>query len=340
MISAQGVITWTPAEAQGPSTNVITTVVTDNGTPPLSRTNSFVVEVQEINTAPVLPVQTAVSVSGITPVVVTNTANDTDLPVNSLDLPLANRTHQRVDQRRGRDYLDAADQPGSQHQPLHDGGHGYNPWAVNAKSLSATNAFTVTVNAVHEGPQLGFLEDRTVNELTPLVVTNTATDYDLPVPVLTYSLLDAPAGATISTNGVITWTPSESQGPGDYMFLTVVVDNKVPRRSAANSFWVHVDEWNTAPIPPVQADRRSSGLATVIVTNAPLDADLPGNSFTYLLLEAPANAVIGPDGVISWTPIVAQVPSTNRFVAVVTDDSPARGEQQKSERHQCLPSHY
>lgn len=33
--------------------------------------------------------------------------------------------------------------------------------------------------------------------------------------VLTYSLSNAPAGATINpTNGVITWTPTEAQGPG------------------------------------------------------------------------------------------------------------------------------
>ena len=54
MIDTNGVITWTPTEAQGPGTNTITTVVTDNGVPPLSVTNSFVVIVTEVNSAPVL----------------------------------------------------------------------------------------------------------------------------------------------------------------------------------------------------------------------------------------------------------------------------------------------
>ena len=38
-----GVITWTPSVAQSPTTNLITTVVTDSGVPSLSATNSFTV---------------------------------------------------------------------------------------------------------------------------------------------------------------------------------------------------------------------------------------------------------------------------------------------------------
>ena len=66
VIDANGVITWTPTEAQGPGTNVFETVVTDNGVPALSATNSFTVTVLETNTAPVLGVvsnQTVVELS-------------------------------------------------------------------------------------------------------------------------------------------------------------------------------------------------------------------------------------------------------------------------------------
>jgi len=35
VISASGVITWTPSEAQGPGVYSITTIVTDSGVPPL-----------------------------------------------------------------------------------------------------------------------------------------------------------------------------------------------------------------------------------------------------------------------------------------------------------------
>ena len=51
-----GVLTWTPTEAQGPSTTVITVQVTDNGTPPLSASRTFTVNVAEVNSPPALAV--------------------------------------------------------------------------------------------------------------------------------------------------------------------------------------------------------------------------------------------------------------------------------------------
>src|SRR5205823_13273931 len=44
-IDTNGVITWTPTLDQGPSTNIFTVIVTDDGVPPLSATNSFAVTV-------------------------------------------------------------------------------------------------------------------------------------------------------------------------------------------------------------------------------------------------------------------------------------------------------
>jgi len=52
VIDTNGVIAWTPTEAQGPSTNVMTTVVTDNGIPALSATNSFTLIVVDTNGPP------------------------------------------------------------------------------------------------------------------------------------------------------------------------------------------------------------------------------------------------------------------------------------------------
>ena len=52
---ADGKVTTWGFEAEGPSTNTITTVVTDNGVPPLSATNSFTVVVNEVNSPPTLP---------------------------------------------------------------------------------------------------------------------------------------------------------------------------------------------------------------------------------------------------------------------------------------------
>jgi hypothetical protein len=233
-INTNGVITWTPTEAQGPSTNVFTTVVSDGS---LSATNSFTVTVNEVNTAPTLPSQTNLTISGLTPIVVTNTASDSDIPVNPLGYVLTGPTGSTIDTNGVIRWTPTVGQvPGvyTFTTVVTD----TNVYAVNAHDLSATNSFTVTVQAIHNGPSLGVVSNQVVNELTLLTVTNAATDNDIPALPLTYTLANPPAGVGISTNGIITWTPSQAQAPGSDVITTVVSDGSL---SATNSFVVTVN---------------------------------------------------------------------------------------------------
>jgi hypothetical protein len=88
IVPGTGAITWTPTEAQGPSTNVITVVITDNGSPALSTTNGFTVTVNEVNTAPSLPAISDRTVHAGQTVTFTSTATDSDLPANTLTYSL------------------------------------------------------------------------------------------------------------------------------------------------------------------------------------------------------------------------------------------------------------
>ena len=321
LIDGNGVITWTPTEAQGPSTNTITTVVTDSGNPPLSATNSFTVVVNEVNVAPVLPGQTNRTLSGVATLVVTNTATDADIPANTLAYVLTGPTNAVIDTNGVITWTPSVAQVPSTNTfttVVTDS----SPQAVNSQHLSATNSFTVVVQAVHNGPSLPAQSDRTVNELTTLTVTNTAADVDVPVLTLTYQLVNPPTGAQISTNGVIAWTPTEAQGPGTNVLTTIVTDNGSPALSSTNSFTVVVNEINVAPTLPSQTNRTVQGVATLIVTNTASDADIPTNTLNYAL-TGPTNAVISTNGVITWTPVPSQVPSTNVFTTVVTDSNPS-----------------
>src|SRR5206468_1136119 len=103
--------------------------------------------------------------------------------------------------------------------------------------------------------------NRTMAELATLSVTNTATDSDVPANTLTYAFQVAPAGAAISGNGIITWTPTEAQGPGLATFTTVVTDNGAPSLSTTNTFTVTVTEVNVAPVLPAQLARTVPELA-------------------------------------------------------------------------------
>ena len=79
-----GILSFTPTEAQGGTSNYFTARIFDSGNPSLGATQSFYVLVLETNTGPVLPVipPQLAGVGGV--LTVTNTAVDTDTPANVL----------------------------------------------------------------------------------------------------------------------------------------------------------------------------------------------------------------------------------------------------------------
>jgi hypothetical protein len=260
-IDTNGIVTWTPAESQGPSTNTITVVVTDSGVPPLSATNSFTVVVNELNSPPELSPQTDRTIVGLTNLIVTNTASDPDLPTNSLSYALiAGPTNAVIDTNGVIAWTPTVEQvPGTNvfTTVVTD----FNSWAVNSQQLSATNTFVVVVNGVHNGPRLPNQTNRTIPPFTTLVVTNSASDTDSPLCHLTYGFIDAPAGASVDSNGIITWTPGFLQTQVTRSFVTVVTDDGTPPLSDTNSFTVTV---NPPPPLPVIVDLRLTNGTVVI----------------------------------------------------------------------------
>ena len=190
--------------------------------------------------------------------------------------------------------------------------------------LSGTNSFTVVViqPQTNTAPVLPSQTNLTVNELTTLVVTNTATDAQSPPQILSYSLQNAPAGASIDTNGVITWIPAQTQSPSTNTITTVVINNGVPPMSATNSFTVTVVEVNVAPTLPTIGTQTVSELMLLTVTNTASEPNIHSVTTGYGLLTAPIGVSISTNGVITWTPSPAQIPSTNLITTVVTNSNP------------------
>ncbi len=170
-------------------------------------------------------------------------------------------------------------------------------------------------------PVLPVQTNRTINELVLLTVTNTATDADLPANALTYTLENPPTGAVIDTNGIITWTPSEAQGPGVFTLKTILADDGSPQLKATNTFTVTVAEVNNPPQLAPIADIVLVAGRTLLVTNLATDPDLPPQTLTFSLLSAPRGATLDPStGRIAWRPAIAQSPSTNLLVVRVVDN--------------------
>ncbi len=272
------------------------------------------INVSAVNDPPVLPSVSNQELAEGATLTVTNTASDLDLPAQSL-------TYVLVSAPSG-----ATIDPGGviTWTPTEAQDSGTNVFATIVTDsgnppLSVTNTFTVVVTEVNSTPALGVMADQRLVELATLSVTNAASDSDLPAQTLTYSLVIAPAGAMIDADGVITWSPTEAQGPATNLFSTVVTDNGNPPLSVTNTFTVVVTEVNSAPVLVAIPDQQVAELTTLTVTNAANDSDLPAGTLTYALVNAPAGAVIDANGVISWTPTEAQGPATNLFSTVATD---------------------
>jgi hypothetical protein len=321
LISTNGVFTWTPSETQGPSTNELFFVAIDSGTPPARSTNRIVVTVLETNAAPMLvPIpDQEINEGDVLNLVVQ--ATDQDFPTNTLTYSIVSGPPEMsIDPATGQiTWLTReADGPGSYAVTVRVFDNG-------SPAKSDSKSFNVVVREVNTAPVLTVPTNQVVDEETTLVVTNVATDSDLPANPLTFALVSPPDGATINpTNGVFSWRPSEAQGPGTNTFVVKVADNSpnaanAQELSATNSFTVIVNEVNTAPTLPAIASQLVDELKTLIVTDTATDTDLPANPLSYILLEAPTNATIDVNGIITWTPSEAQGPSTNTFTVRVTD---------------------
>ena len=128
-----------------------------------------------------------------------------------------------------------------------------------------------------------------------------------PIPdELTYSLVDAPEGMTISDIGLIEWTPTEN-GPESYSVdVTVEVadggENDV--EPVEQAFSIDVTPVNDAP----SIDVTPLGLAVVgeaysyqlQVTD--VDDANNGTDLTFSLLSAPVGMTVSSTGLIEWTP--------------------------------------
>jgi autotransporter-associated beta strand protein len=318
IVPGTGAISWTPSEAQGPSTNIIEVVATDNGVPPLSATNVFTVTVHEVNVAPSLTVPSDQTIDELTSLNVTNTATDPDLPANTLTFSLGTHpTGMTITPDTGIISWTPTEAQGPSSNLVEvivtDDG---------SPVLSATNTFSVIVNEVNSAPGFTGPGDQTISELTTLNVSSAAIDSDIPANTLTYALLQGPAGMTIDPNtGAITWPTTEADGPSSNVVIVSATDDGTPPLSATNTFTVVVTEVNSAPLLTIPADQTINELATLNVSASATDSDLPANTLTFGLLAPPVGMTIVPGtGAISWTPTEGQGPSTNVIIVVVTDN--------------------
>ncbi|MCW0484984.1 Ig-like domain-containing protein, partial [Gaoshiqia sediminis] len=203
------------------------------------------------NTAPVLDAIGDKSVNELESLTFSATASDSDLPEQTLTFSLdaaSISAGMNISSAGAFSWTPSESQGGAVYPvtvTVTDNGTG-------PDNLSDSETINITVAEVNTAPVLGAIGNKNVNEQSTLSFTATATDLDLPAQTLTFSLDAASisAGMSISSAGVFSWTPSESQGGSVYPVTVTVTDNGTGLDNLSDSETINITvaEVNDAPV--------------------------------------------------------------------------------------------
>jgi len=157
-------------------------------------------------------------------------------------------------------------------------------------------------------PVIGAVPKQTVNVGVTLLVTNTASDSDLPPQTLTFSPANAfPANATLnSSNGIFSWRPLVAQANTTNVIHIQVTDNGSPNLSATNCFQVVV---NAITNPVLSSLSLSQGQASMTASGP----------------EGPDYTLWTSTNLINWQKLFTTYSPVTPFTLIDTNStSPAR----------------
>ena len=166
-----------------------------------------------------------------------------------------------------------------------------NSAAVNAKSLSVTNSFQITVNEVNSPPVLGNLINHTVNPGQTISFTAMATDTDSPPNTLTIIQVSTPTGSSLEVSSVfLNWRPKVTKANTTNTVQIRVIDDGVPPLSDNKSFTVIVN-----PLVPVV-------LTTISYTNGQFTLKVDGTTGPDYIISASTNLTQWSDLITNFSP--------------------------------------
>jgi Lamin Tail Domain/CotH kinase protein/Putative Ig domain len=222
-----GEFTWTPGEEDGPGIHAVTIRVTDNGQPPFSDTETILITVNEVNTAPVLSPLNSVSLDEGSLLLVTNTAVDPDGASQELIYSLGPEAPpgMTIDPALGVIRWIPSEEQGP-------GNYSLTVWVTDQGDppLSHFQAFTVTVREINTPPKLVFAPEQTILAGQVLTFQAGVVDLDLPQQSITFGLgPDAAPGAEIDpASGQFRWMPTQTDAGTNLMTLIAIDDGPGP----------------------------------------------------------------------------------------------------------------
>ncbi len=304
-VNTNGLVRWTPTEAQGPSTHRLRVAVGDGVA---SVTNLFEIRVLELNQSPVWTSDASLTLNEGEAFERQLGATDADLPAQTLTYTLLSGPTGLSVSRTGLLKWTPTEAQGPSTASVRI--------TVSDGNESLTRDLTLVVREVNQPPTWGQETPRTIAEGSPYEFRLGASDSDLPAQTLVYRLLSGPTGLTVGTDGRVQWTPTEAQGPSTNDVDVAVSDGVA---SVTNRVRIQVQETNAAPAWAGETLLRITEGQTLSVTLPVKDTDLPAQALRFTLESGPDGLLVSTNGLMVWAPTEAQGPSTNQVRVRVSD---------------------
>jgi glucosylceramidase len=176
--------------------------------------------------------------------------------------------------------------------------------AVSAHNNSSNCVASWDNVSVNQSPVAAPIANQTILAGRTLLVTNVATDADVPMQTLSYSSLNAPLGSGLnSASGLFTWRPAIAQSPSTQTVSVVTSDNGLPSMSVTQNFTVTVNR----PADPQ--------LSNPSVSNGNFSVWIAGDIGPDYLLQTSSN-------LLTWSTVATSTPSATPFYWTVTNIPP------------------
>lgn len=176
----------------------------------------------------------------------------------------------------------------------------------NGTGQSAFMTVNVTVSAINDGPVITSSAPTSAvqgNLYSYQLVVNDPDDANNGVD-LTYSLVTAPPGMTISTTGLIEWTVPADSESGIPVQVRVADGGENGAVAVTQSWSISIQNFNYPPsIVSLPAETAVEDVAYEyqLQVNDP-DDDNNGTDLSFNLIDAPSGMTVSSTGLIRWTP--------------------------------------
>jgi hypothetical protein len=292
-----GAFAWTPSEAQGPGSYQVTFTATDDGTPPLTDTETITITVNEVNAAPVLAAIGNKSVDEGSALAFTVSASDpNDTPANAVSLSVSGLPEgASFDPATGAFSWTPTEEQGPGSYPVT-----FTSTDDGTPPLAHNETVTIAVGEVNQAPTLQAVADQVVNPGQRLEVQLRGEDLDWPATVLRYAELAGPPDASLDpVLGRWEWTPALNRSGQAWAVTVQVVDDAVAPLRSETTFQVRVRQVRPA-VPPSGLVAAPEGFMMRFTAEAGLRFSVEGSDDLAQWTEL-ATLTVGEEGTAQFT---------------------------------------